>query len=300
MMLQFTKYFILLFLFVAATRSFAQNTTINTGINTKNLGSRLTVNGSVAGDYKIITGSAALGFSDYYTAYNGNTDGMFHLPPAGSGALKGRIYSIKNTSNYKLTVIASASEMIDGTANTSSVTVPSGYYAKLISKGTTSGSTWELLAIMDSKTESVAVKKALDYAYSMSRGGYPDMTQFIVSDNNPTFIPESQTSFTMPVAKPVFLSVAVGLADVTYPMETTKSPYFRCELIIDGVATNLFQIVQQLYVGGPLQFNISGVFNLSAGPHAVWANITRWNDEGYTGVQTFIVLSVVYDAVYLD
>jgi hypothetical protein len=300
-MLQFTKYFILLFLFVAATGSFAQNTGINTGINTKNPGSRLTVNGSVAGDYKIITGSAALGFSDYYTAYNGSTEGMFHLPPAGWGALKGRIYSIKNTSNYKLTVVASASEMIDGTANTSSVTVPSGYYAKLISKGTTTGSTWELLAIMDSKTEeSVTVKKALDYAYSMSRGGYPNMTQFIVSDNNPTFIPESQTSFTMPVAKPVFLSVAVGLADVTNPMETTKSPYFRCELIIDGVATNLFQIVQQLYVSGQLQFNISGVFNLSAGPHAVWLNITRWNDFGYVYAQTFKVLSVVYDGAYLD
>ncbi|WP_343624603.1 hypothetical protein [Flavobacterium lindanitolerans] len=299
MMLHYTKYFILLFFFASATGSFAQNMTINTGINTKNPGSRLTVNGSVAGDYKIINANAVLGFTDYYTAYNGSTDGTVHLPPAGSGSLKGRVYSIKNTSNYMLTVIAPAQETIYGTANMSSVTVPPGYYAKLVSRGTVTGSTWELLAIMDGKIESVTVKKALDYAYGMARES-SNISAFTLSDSNPTLIPESQTMFTMPVASPVILNIAVGLAgDVLFP-SYYKSPYFRCEIIIDGVATNFFQIVQQHYLQSSLQFKISGVFNLSAGPHGIWLNITRWNDLGYVYVPTFKVLSVVYDGVYLD
>ncbi|PKW21145.1 hypothetical protein [Flavobacterium lindanitolerans] len=300
-MLQFTKYFILLFLFTA-TGSFAQNTAINTGINTKNPGSRLTVNGSVAGDYKIITGNAVLGYTDYYAAYNGNADAMLHLPPAGWGSLKGRVYAIKNTSNYMLTVIAPAQETISGTANMSSVTVPPGYYAKLISRGTVTGSTWELLAIMDGKATSVTVKKALDYSFGMDIGGYPiSPTGFTVADNNPMFLPESQTMFTMPVAKPVFLNVAIGLADYTYPRVFSKSPYYRCDLVIDGVVVSyLFQIAQQQYVGSSLRFNISGVLNLSAGPHGIWVNITRWNDDGHTGNQRLMVLSVVYDGVYLD
>ncbi|MBL7867968.1 MAG: hypothetical protein JNM71_08095 [Flavobacterium lindanitolerans] len=301
MMLQFTKYFILLFLFTAIG-SFAQNTAINTGINTKNPGSRLTVNGSVAADYKIITGNAVLGYSDYYTAYNGNADAMLHLPPAGWGSLKGRVYAIKNTSsNSMLTVIPPAQEMIYGTANMSSVTVPPGYYVKLISRGTVTDTTWELLAIMDGKVTSEAVKKALDYSFGMDIGGYPiSPTEFIVSNNNSVLLPESQTMFTMPVAKPVFLNVAIGLADFTYPRVFSKSPYYRCELIIDGVATNLFQIAQQQHVGSSLRFNISGVFNLSAGSHGIWVNITRWNDDGHTGTQRLLVLSVVYDGVYLD
>jgi hypothetical protein len=299
MVLQYKKYFILLFLFASATGSFGQNMAINTGINTKNPGSRLTVNGSVAGDYKIIKANAVLGFTDYYTAYNGSTDGTVHLPPAGSGSLKGRVYSIKNTSNYMLTVIAPAQETIYGTANMSSVTVPSGYYAKLVSRGTVTGSTWELLAIMDGKTESVNVKKALDYAYGMERES-SNISAFTLSDSNPTLIPESQTMFAMPVASPVILNVAVGLAGDVFYYSNYKSPYFRCEIIIDGVATNFFQIVQQHYLNSPLQFKISGIFNLSAGPHAVWLNITRWNDFGYVYAPTFKVLSVVYDGVYLD
>lgn len=300
MMLHYTKYFILLFFFAPATGSFAQNMAINTGINTKNPGSRLTVNGSVAADYRIITGNAVLGYTDYYTAYNGNADAMLHLPPAGWGSLKGRVYSIKNTSNYMLTVIAPAQETIYGTANMSSVTVPPGYYAKLISRGTVTGSTWELLAIMDGKTESVTVKKVLDYAYGMERES-SNISEFTLSDSNPTLIPESQTMFTMPVASPVILNIAVGLAgDVSYP-SNFRSPYFRCEIIIDGVATNFFQIVQQHYLKSSLQFKISGVFNLSAGPHGIWLNITHWNDfGGYFPVPRFKVLSVVYDGVYLE
>ncbi|THD31821.1 MAG: hypothetical protein DI588_09445 [Flavobacterium johnsoniae] len=300
-MLQFTKYFILLFLFTA-TGSFAQNPTINIGINTKNPGSRLTVNGSVAGDYKIITGNAVLGYTDYYTAYNGNANAMLHLPPAGWGSLKGRVYAIKNTSNYMLTVIAPAQETIFGTANMSSVTVPPGYYAKLISRGTVTGSTWELLAIMDGNTTSEAVKKVLDHSFGMDRAAYPiSPTAFSVPNNNPVLLPESQKMFTMPVADIIFLNVAVGLADLTSPKVFSKSPYYRCDLVINGiVVSHLFQIAQQQYVGSSLQFNISGAYYLSAGSHSIRLNITRWNDDGHTGAQQFVVLSVVYDGAYLD
>ncbi|WP_286707651.1 hypothetical protein [Flavobacterium sp. 38-13] len=298
-MLQFTKYFILLFLFTA-TGSFAQNTAINTGINTKNPGSRLTVNGSFAGNYKIITENAVLGFTDYFTAYNGNADGTVHLPPAGSGSLKGRVYIIKNNSNYNLTVIPSGQEQI---RNYNTLLVAPGYSAKLISEGTITGITWAVITMTDTKVKPKNIKKALDYSFGMDRGAYPiPPTAFTVPDSNPVLVPESQTMFTTSVGvlTPVFINVAVGLADLTSPKVFSKSPYYRCELYINGRLYDT-QIIQQQYVGSSLQFNLSDVFYVypSSNSNSIQLKITRWNDDGHTGAQQFMVLSVVYDGVYL-
>ncbi|MBC8644304.1 hypothetical protein H9W95_10245 [Flavobacterium lindanitolerans] len=45
----------------------------------------MAVNGSFAGDYKIVTGNVILNDSDFYIAYNGNTNGIIQLPMAISG-----------------------------------------------------------------------------------------------------------------------------------------------------------------------------------------------------------------------
>ncbi|MEN0083092.1 MAG: hypothetical protein AAGC51_16625, partial [Flavobacterium lindanitolerans] len=56
-------------LLLYSTGMMSQNTAINTGINTKNPGSRLTINGSFAGDYKIVTDqNTVLDDSDFYIA----------------------------------------------------------------------------------------------------------------------------------------------------------------------------------------------------------------------------------------
>lgn len=291
MMLNFTRYFIL-FVFAMVSKSVAQST----GINIKDPGSNLTVNGSFAANYKIIpVTNYNLDVSDYYIAYNGNADGTVLLPSAVSGNFKGRVYSIKNTSNFALTVAANGAEKIDGIADVSSVIIPPGYFAKLISKGTTTGSTWETLVLAKGNTDAIFQVSGNSYAIPQ---GASAATRFDVNHTNYTIVTNSNSTFTMPVAKPIFLSFALGIDD--YTTNNSRRPYFRCELFIDGVATGLFQIVKETQVGYQLQFNISGVRNLSAGTHTIHAAIMRWYNDGYTTDQNFGTLSVVFDAVYLD
>lgn len=290
MMLKFTRYF-MLFAFAMTTKSGAQTT----GINTKDSGSNLTVNGSFATNYKIVTGDYNMDVLDYYIAYNGSANGTISLPSALSGNYKGRIYSIKNTSNFALTVVANGTEMIDGIADISSVIIPPGYCAKLISKGTTTGSTWELLLLAKGNTDAIVQVSGNSYAIPQ---GNVAATRFSVNDNGFAVVSNSSSTFTMPVAKPIFLSFALGIDD--YTTDNPRKPYLRCELFIDGMPTGLFQIVKESQIGYQLQFNISGLRNLSAGPHTIHAAVMRWYNDGYTRDQNFGTLSVVFDAVYLD
>ena len=124
------------------------------GINTSSPNSTLTVNGSYAGKYRTVSVSTAIDATDFYVAYNSATAGIITLPEAtaaapAAGNTLGRIYHIKNTGTAALTVAASGSELIDwtGTAGLSTFTVSPGSYAIIISKGTTSGTTWELVLL---------------------------------------------------------------------------------------------------------------------------------------------------------
>ena len=143
----------------------------NTGIYTKNPGSSLVVDGSFAGNYKIVTGNVILDDSDFYIAYNGNANGIIRLPVAisGPGNFKGRIYRIKNTTgNWNLTVTAQNLEKIDAATDVTGIVVPPGYYAELISKGTATGTTWELSMLVPI-VRSSRVIKLVDVAYSVAR-----------------------------------------------------------------------------------------------------------------------------------
>lgn len=130
----------------------------NTGVGTTTPGSKLTVNGSFAATYNNVTATTyTLLASDYYLAWNGSSAGTITLPAAisGSGNFSGRVYHIKNTStSSSLTVAANGSELMDDQSGpgVTSITLPAGYYGMFISKGTTSGTTWEVAIVGSSVT----------------------------------------------------------------------------------------------------------------------------------------------------
>jgi len=90
--------------------------------------------------------------TDYYLAWNGAANGTITLPAATiaaptQGNIQGRVYNIKNTStSSNLTVAANGAELLDNQsgAGVPNIVLPAGYYAMLISKGTITGTTWEV------------------------------------------------------------------------------------------------------------------------------------------------------------
>jgi hypothetical protein len=148
----------LILLFSIATIQYnVQAQTGNVGIGTTLPGSKLTVNGSFAAPYKIVAATATVGANDFYTAYNGGANGTLTLPAAtaaapAAGNILGRVYHFKNTGIAVLTIAAAGAELLDNLsgAGVASITLPPGYYAMIISKGTTSGTTWEVALIANS------------------------------------------------------------------------------------------------------------------------------------------------------
>ncbi|MEI9954780.1 MAG: hypothetical protein WDM90_00350 [Ferruginibacter sp.] len=139
----------------------------NVGVGTAAPGSKLTVNGSFAGNYKLITASTTLDVTDYYTAYNGNAAGTITLPAAtaaspAAGNTLGRVYLVKNTSAFNLTIKASGVELIDNQSGTglATITVSPGYFVTIVSKGTTTGTTWEV-AFTSSSNEAAKPQMAV-------------------------------------------------------------------------------------------------------------------------------------------
>ncbi|MDC8103573.1 hypothetical protein ACNFU2_01705 [Chryseobacterium sp. PTM-20240506] len=144
--------FLTLLAAMSSTLSYSQ--TGNVGINTTTPGSTLTVNGSFAATYRSVTASGNVAPTDYYLAYSSNTNGTLTLPAAitGSGNFAGRTYHFKNTGTAVLSIAANGAELIDNQtgAGVGTVNVPAGYYAFFISKGTTTGTTWELILLSSS------------------------------------------------------------------------------------------------------------------------------------------------------
>lgn len=269
------------------------------GIGTVNPGSTLTINGSLAVNYKIVTTNTILDITDYYVAYNSTSNGTITLPSAisGNGNFRGRIYSIKNTGTAVLTIAASGTELIHSETDVSSINVPAGYYVELISKGTTTGSTWELSMLANSTITDITTIGSTPYEVPQNSG---PVSTFNVNDLGYVIVPNTSNTFTLPIAKPIFLNFALGIDDLTTP--SGLSPYQRTELFLDGSPTGLFLIVQTNGVGYQLQVNISGVLNITAGTHTIDARMIRWFNNGVTSGsnQNFGTLSSVLSAVYLN
>ncbi|MDQ0065055.1 hypothetical protein [Chryseobacterium lathyri] len=162
-----TKKIFFLPLLLALSGNLMYSQTGNIGINTNDPGSKLTVNGSFAATYKTTGTSGPVDANDYYIAYNGNSNGTLTLPAAvtGSGNFIGRTYHFKNTGTATLSIAASGTELIDNQsgAGVASISVPPGYYAFFISKGTVTNTTWELILLSSSNNLPAA---ASTYAFS--------------------------------------------------------------------------------------------------------------------------------------
>lgn len=122
----------------------------NVGIGTNVPGSKLTVNGSFAANYRAETATTGtIGADDYYVVWDGTATGTLTLPAAinGSGNYKGRLYFIKNTTtSNNLTIAASAGEQIDGV---NSISIPPGYGVNIVNTGAATGTTWEVVSFMN-------------------------------------------------------------------------------------------------------------------------------------------------------
>jgi hypothetical protein len=133
--------------------AFAQ--TGNIGVNTPNPGSTMDINGSVAAKYNAVTSTNYnLTATDFHVSYNGTSNAVFNLPSAisGVGNFKGRMYMIKNNTNFTITVNSAAPETINGNA---SVLVPANQSIQVINTGLTGANpTWEVMPLGSSITAS--------------------------------------------------------------------------------------------------------------------------------------------------
>ena len=298
-----------LILLLYSTGVMSQNTAINTGINTKNPGSRLTVNGSFAGDYKIVSDDVTLDDSDFYIAYNSTSSipgdrGIIRLPEAisGPGNFKGRIYGIKNISALELMVYSERpGEKIDATGDVDYIVLPPGYYAELISKGTTTGTTWELSMLVPTKLSSKMTRLSNIAIGVPKNSSYQSLFTIGPSSSLDVVIPDSMGSFFVDKQpRALFLNFTVGLALVdsgtpVYPPGSVIS-YYRCELFINDMPTGIFQVVQENSKG--MQFNLSGKYNFVPPPaggywHTIYAKISTWNSFGSANNHVLGVLSVL-------
>ena len=295
-----------LILLLYSTGMMPQNTAINTGINTKNPGSRLTVNGSFAGDYKIVSDDVTLDDSDFYIAFNGIGRGTILLPKAisGPGNFKGRIYGIKNISAQgELFVFSEAPslEKIDATGDVDYIVVPPGYYAELISKGTTTGTTWELSMLVPTKLSS-KMTRLLNVAIGVPKNSsYQSLFTIGPSSSVDVEIPGSRGSFFVDKQpRALFLNFTVGLALVdsgtSVLLPGSVISYYRCELFINDMPTGIFQVVQENSKG--MQFNLSGKYNFVPSAtggfwHTIHAKISTWNSFGSANNHALGVLSVL-------
>ncbi|MDQ0065054.1 hypothetical protein [Chryseobacterium lathyri] len=155
----------------------------NIGINTPNPGSTIDINGSLAANYIAInTAAYNLNSADFHVSYNGTANAVFNLPAAisGVGNFKGRMYTIKNNTNFTITVNSAAPETINGSA---SITVPANQSAQLINTGLTgANSTWEVVSMGSSSTGDYIIVKP-NAAQSVSTGSDVTFGSVIASNN---------------------------------------------------------------------------------------------------------------------
>lgn len=250
----------------------------NTGIGTSTPGSKLTVNGSLAANYRSETAiTAAIGANDFYVVWNGASNGTLTLPAAisGSGNYKGRLYYIKNTTTTNnLTLAADGSELIDAAAT---ISLPPGYAVNIVNTGSTSGTTWEVVSFASTtgipqfRTSSVMAASGSANITSATSTAVllPGMTLTV---NNPTgqslnYLVNSNIAFDAGVGTP--LNAAVNMYVHIVPI-----------LYVDGAATafRTFIEAEPLTGNNNASSNFIGSLNgtvlLSPGNHTIEIHYT--------------------------
>jgi formylmethanofuran dehydrogenase subunit C len=143
---------------LASSIVFAQTGSV--GINTPNPGSTMDINGSVAANYTAVNAASYnLNSSNFHVSYNGASNAVFNLPAAisGTGNFKGRMYTIKNNTNFTVTVNSASPETINGSA---SILVPPNQSIQLINTGLTGANpTWEIVSLGSSSTGDYIIVK---------------------------------------------------------------------------------------------------------------------------------------------
>ncbi|WES98486.1 hypothetical protein P2W68_02480 [Chryseobacterium arthrosphaerae] len=287
------------------------------GINTINPGSTLTVNGSIATKYRLLTGSDTATATDQYLDYKGSSDITLTLPAAqsGSGNFGGRIYEIRNGSTSStITIKANGSETIDQQIISSNTfTIPAGYAASIKSSGLGSGATWVLTLLGSGAVPTGASATINANTYVVPQGGAPT-NSFSVTDTSLKLIPNTSVTLTTPSDKVVWVNFLLGLDDLT-SNNSSNLPYIKCEIFLQPIstgpvadtttnqtlyATGITQVVQQFNVGSNLQFNLSGVLNVPKGSYNIYVRMVRWFNNGQTGNQTMGVLSSSFSSAFLN
>ncbi|WP_131726159.1 hypothetical protein [Chryseobacterium sp. Leaf405] len=136
------SFFLLIGIFMSAQ-------TGNVGIGTVDPKSKLTVNGSFAGAYNLITNNTyAVAENDFSIMWNGSANGILTLPiSTDSPDRVGRLYYFKNGSTaFSLTINANGTELIDDTNGT---VIQPGESALLIKTNvnTSTGNTYTVLLL---------------------------------------------------------------------------------------------------------------------------------------------------------
>lgn len=155
----------------------------NIGVNTENPGSTIDINGSLAAKYNAVTSAIYnLSATDFHVSYNGTANATFNLPAAisGNGNFKGRLYTIKNNTNFTITVNSATPETINGNA---SIPVSANQSIQLINTGLTGANpTWELVSSGSTSTGDYIIVKP-NTAQAISTGSDVNFGSVIASNN---------------------------------------------------------------------------------------------------------------------
>lgn len=167
----------------------------NVGINTVTPGSTLEINGSLSAQYRLVSADYSMNITDYYVAYNGSSVGTITLPAATAaypvaGHIKGRVYYIKNTGSFNVSIAANGSELIDNQPGSavSSIGLGQGWAAILISNGNTGAAvTWEATVINPSNAINTIIGMSSSSTYSLPstanfNSGIPQVLPFAAGE----------------------------------------------------------------------------------------------------------------------